>query len=422
MKKRQADETEATSAPTKGEKKAKHKPEVIKWHISTVPEAEGEESEFVGSLALADDPESFIEEKDRIEPGTLCRIVKGNTKGKIITSYRYRKLGDGRIVGLDMADDEDDGPPAPQSAPVMPVSELGSIIRESAREAVKALQPQAGAASPFSQVDEIEARVDRILERRDQERTKLLEEVRAEVARQNPPSNRADVTPAESDLLTATVAKLAENDPTLAQKIAEHMFPEKESGFLATIGQTLAQSVLSNPQATNALVGGGLSIVQSVVGSIFKRPPVESAAQSIAAPVETAAPAMPPEPFEQPDPTLALLEPMRPLIEAITAELVNNEDYDRTRAAITQAVEREPQLTFGLAAIAQMSSVEVLNTLARFTRQPILLKLRHGAEWIEGLQSELRGETDDEADEDTTPAPVASNNGTKAHAGAAGQG
>ncbi len=428
MKTRQTQHTDAGDAPTKGGANAKRKPLEIKWHINTVPEVDGEASAFIGSLPVEDDPESHVEAKESVEAGQLCRIVKGDGRGKIITSYRYRKLGDdGRAVALGLEADETDEAAAPFAggAPLLTLADAQSIADEAVRRALakSAEQTQAGAPSLFAQMEAVQDRDARIIERRDQDRAKMLEEFRAEHARLNPATKRGERETSGNDPIMGVMADLAKNDPALAAKLVEHVFPSKEDGFLSTVGRSMAESVLSNPQTAQMAIGAGGAIVQQLLdglGSIFKRPPVEGAAQAAdapdGAPMPSAVPIVEAAPVEQPDLVLTMLEPARPLIEYMTTQLVNNEDYPNTLAAIEQATANNPQLGLGLAALAQMSSVEVLNTLARFMRQPILLKLKWGAEWVEGLQSILRGETDDEADE-TAPGvvPVVSNNGTRAH-------
>jgi hypothetical protein len=246
----------------------------------------------------------------------------------------------------------------------------------------------------------------------------LLEELRAEVARQNPPTKCGEGAPADGEsLLYGAMAKMAENDPKLAEKIAEHVFPAREDGFLSTVGRSVAESVLNNPQTAQMAIGAGGAIVQQILGglgSIFKRAPVEGVAQAADAPEGAPMPST--VQAEQPDPMFAMLEPARGLIEFVAVALANNEDHAPALKAIAQATENNPQFGLGLAALAQMSSIEVVSLLARFTGQPILIKLKHGAEWVEILQGELRGDADEEANEDAPElVPVASNNGARAH-------
>jgi hypothetical protein len=420
---RQKQHTDAGDAPTKGGANAKRKPLEIKWHLNTVPEVDGEVSAFVGSLPVEDDPESYIEAKESVEAGQLCRIVKGDGRGKIITSYRYRKLGDdGRVVALELEADETDEAAAPLAggAPLLTLADAHSIADEAVRRAMakEVERTQASAPSVYAQAEEFQERVDRIIERRDQDRKRLLEELRAEVARQNPATKRGEGAPADGEsLLYGAMAKMAENDPKLAEKIAEHVFPAREDGFLSTVGRSVAESVLSDPQTAQMAIGAGGAIVQQLLsglGSIFKRAPVEGVAQAADAPEGAPMPST--VQAEQPDPMFAMLEPARGLIEFVAVALANNEDHAPALKAIAQATENNPQLGLGLAALAQMSSIEVVSLLARFTGQPILIKLKHGAEWVEILQGELRGDADEEADEDAPElVPVASNNGTRAH-------
>jgi hypothetical protein len=388
-----------------------------------VPQGEGEKAKFIGSCPLEDDPEFLIEEKEWIPAGTLCRIVKSDERGRIIATRRYEKFGEpSRAVALEAVDEDEET--GAHDAPAVSLADARRMIDEAAtqaaREAAAAMleRTQAGAPSVYAQAEEFQERVDRIIERRDQDRRKLLEELRAEVARQNPPTKRGEGAPADGEsLLYGAMAKMAENDPKLAEKIAEHVFPAREDGFLSTVGRSVAESVLSNPQTAQMAIGAGGAIVQQLLGglgSIFKRAPVEGVAQAADAP--DGAPMPSTVQAEQPDPMLQMLEPMRGLIEFITGELVNNEEHDKTLAAINQAAEANPPLALGLAALAQMSSIEVVSLLARFTGQPILIKLKHGAEWVEILQGELRGDAADEEGEDAPElVPAGSNNGTRAH-------
>jgi hypothetical protein len=394
--------------------KAAPRPKVEKIYIFKVEEdGAGNEvkGEDCGSFPSGYDFERHIRNnlpygRYRIE----CR-VGGQLPAKWITTFDY--VEPLRRVVED--DDDDDLDLETDNAPGVTLADVARVSSEVAAQTIaKVLE----ATRPAVSSDDIDARVDRIMERRKQERAEMLAEVREEFARLNPTPKRGEreaVT--DNDPIMGAVAEIAKSNPALAERVVESVFPTKDEGWMGT----LSNAAMNNPQAATQILGGVLAVGQQLFGSFFKRAPTEGAGQAAAAPSETAAP------VEQPDPVLVMLEPMRPLVEFIAAELVNNEDYDQTLMAVAQAAERNPQLGLGLAALAQMSSVEVLNTLARFTRQPILLKLKHGAEWVEGLQSQLRGESDDDdAEGDAeTPAPVApvgSSNGTKAHAGVAVQG
>ncbi len=413
MKNTVTDQTNAATSAGAIKAKVPPRPKTEKIYIWQVEQNEaGDEVKGLdcGSFPVGHDYETYIKRnlpygRYRIE----CR-AGGQLPAKWITTFDY-------VEPLRRADedDEDDLDLAVEDAGAAGVS-LSDVARIAGGAAAVAVakvfeRAQATAQTATAQVDDIEARVERIFERRKRERDELLAEVREEHARLNPATKRGERETSGDDPIMGAVAELAKSDPALAAKVVESVFPTKDDGWVATI----ANAAMNNPQAAQQILAGALVVSQSVFGSIFKsagqQPPPDGAPM----------PQPNPAPVEQPDPMIAALEPARPVVEYITTQLLNNEDYPNTLAAIEQATEANPQLALGLAALAQMSSVEVLNTLARFTGQGILLKLKHGAEWIEGLQSVLRGEAGDEDDEDAPELePVGSNNGTRAHAGAQG--
>jgi hypothetical protein len=100
---------------------------------------------------------------------------------------------------------------------------------------------------------------------------------------------------------------------------------------------------------------------------------------------------------EQPvNPLFQMLEPLRPAIDLVCAELVNDNPVDESVKMFEQIQEQHPEFVPMIDLLAKRSSVETLNMLAEFTGNKVLLSLRHGAAWIEGLQEALRPQGEEE--------------------------
>jgi hypothetical protein len=418
MTRRQTKQESASVAPETSKAKATRpprKPAPFKWHIHTVPEMEGEESEFVGSLPADDDPDSYIEESAHVAPGQACKVVKGDGRGKVVTSYRYRKLGDGgRGASLSLDDEEDEG----GAMPAAPVVSLDAVARAAAQETARLLGRERTQASVETNLlDDFETRLERHEQRRKREREELREEMRAEYERLN--AGKRDggqvVSGDGESVLMGAVAKLAENDPELAAKVVERVFPSKDEGW----GSIIAGAAKEHPQIAQQVIVGGLATVSSLIGSIFKRAPATDTGQAAAASTTTQTA---PDATVAPDASPQGEHPAQTALRIVVEDLRRNRRPGRAADAIEDAIRAAPELGTTLRGMLARPENEIVRELSNFAQEDLSL-YAHAEGFITDLKEELT--PDDEEDEGgeaesdvQTAATVGSNNGAQAHAGA----
>lgn|GEM_PF-5973103 len=173
-------------------------------------------------------------------------------------------------------------------------------------------------------------------------------------------------TTAPPDPVAALLAEHAKNNPALAERLIDRYLKSEEG---EAVSSSWVGDMLRHPSETAQLFG----MLQS-----YLRPAGAGGAGAPNAQQQT-----------QPDPVAAMLEPHRALIEGVCVALVNDADTAPIAVALRRKAAEDKTLAGYLRVLVEMSSVEVLQQLARFTGQTILLKLRHAADWIQGLQDAL---------------------------------
>jgi hypothetical protein len=406
MNKPKIDRTDAASEPQARGGKTMRKPVELKWHINTVPAEAGEASDFVGSLPLEDDPESYIEAKESIEAGQVCRIVKGDGRGRIVTSYRYQKLGDVRQT----LDDDDDDDLQLADAPVMSVASatLADVTRIAAEAGARAAMAAKPVSAPVQQPEDYEAKFEQYMARRKRERAELLEELREELKLRDAsaPKQRDEREAAEIDsdsMIMNTLAKLAESDPDLRAKLVEHVFPEKaDDGIVG-----LAREAFANPEATQQILQMALPAIQMLIGSFLpSRQPTGGDGGGGGGGGKTAQPQT------------------NPLVQTLTIivnDLKRNRRAGRSADAIDDLIQRAPEYSQPLQVTLAREDAKILQELSVVAGEDLTV-YPHAAAWVANLRVELDGDDgDDEDDEDEdqsetvqVEASVGSSNGTHA--------
>lgn len=408
MKKSRKDRDAAGEAPTEGQATRTRRPGPLKWNIDRLPDDPEDETAFVITLPVEQDPEHYIE--TNCAPG-VYRISK-TRGGKFVERYKYRFDGDATaapvpVINEDADDDElrELQPRAYDAATEDEAERIARIVvtvletRERRERSNQGKQP--GAIDLLREVEDM-------AERRAANERATRAAIREEIAASRPPEN-ANAQPLDPQTQLGVLLL-------------------KQSGALKDIFRGLREAVgsaegVSEPTGTmDALLEVARAYapyVGPVAGPAIGQLLMRGMQQQAAATGQAGAGAATQPQGAQASATAIgqqLQEPFASVLRIIVQDCTRNADLDRAADAIESALKAQPALLPYVQEWIGMSSVQLLQNVAEMSGATYLLDIPTSVSWFDVLREtvseRLAPDGEEESDEDSTAAVAVTSNGS----------